>query len=86
VAWSRPREDFLSTDETDGTTDADKNSLFDGSDDDEMDITSGADTDSMSGINDDSDDSALLFEDTDSVGSKTGRCIDGIFESARRSI
>jgi hypothetical protein len=63
MAWSRHNEDLPSTDdETDSTTDADTDSLFDGSDDDETDITSGADTDSLSEI-DDSDDDASLFDD-----------------------
>jgi hypothetical protein len=52
----------LSTDdETDSTTDANPDGLFDSSDDDETDITSGANTDSPEGLNDGTDDNAYLF-------------------------
>ncbi|PMD65278.1 uncharacterized protein K444DRAFT_607840 [Hyaloscypha bicolor E] len=66
MAWSRHNKDLPSTDnETESTTDADTDSLFDRSndddDDDETDITSGANTDSLSEIDNDIDDNVLLF-------------------------
>jgi hypothetical protein len=64
MAWSRHNRDLLPTDdETDSTTDADTDSLFDSSNDDETDITSDADTDSLSEIDDDTNENVLLFYD-----------------------